>query len=137
MHMDVPRGSLVSTGAVTAPRWRHLRRGLLGVALVGLAFFSGSVTGAQRPQTFTGIVNDEMCAEAGHASMRMGPTDAECVSACVMSHGARYVLVVGRDVYILSDQTTPEAFAAQRVRVTGTLNQKTRTIQLDRIVAAT
>jgi hypothetical protein len=62
-----------------------------------------------------------MCAEAGHASMRMGPTDAECTVACVDAHGALYVLVAGRDVYTLSDQQLPQKFAGQRVRLTGTV----------------
>jgi hypothetical protein len=55
--------------------------------------------------------------------MRMGPTDAECTLACVDAHGALLVLVVGRDVYTLSDQQMPKNFAGQRVRVTGTVEE--------------
>jgi hypothetical protein len=84
-------------------------------------------------QTFTGIISDDMCARAGHASMRMGPTDAECTKACVDIHGAPYVLVDGKTVYALSDQRTPETFAAQKVSVTGTLDAKTNTIHVDSI----
>jgi hypothetical protein len=68
--------------------------------------------------------------------MRMGPTDAECTLACVDVHGAAYVLLVGKDVYALSDQRTPEKFAGQKVKVVGALNAKTRTIQVDSIGAA-
>ena len=68
--------------------------------------------------------------------MRMGPTDAECTVACVGAHGATYVLFDGKDVYTLSDQRTPEKFAAQKVKVTGTLDAKTRTIQVESITAA-
>jgi hypothetical protein len=46
------------------------------------------------------------------------------------------VLYDGRQVYTLSDQRTPERFAAQRVRVTGTLDAKTKTIQVESIRAA-
>jgi len=60
-----------------------------------------------------------MCALAGHASMRMGPTDAECTVACVDAHGALYVLVVGKDVYTFVDQKQPPKFAGQKVRATG------------------
>ena len=70
-----------------------------------------------RAQTFTGTITDDMCAEGGHTQMRMGPTDAECTNACVSAHDAKYVLYDGKDVYTLSDQKTPEKFAAQKVTV--------------------
>lgn len=91
---------------------------------------------AARAQTFTGVITDDMCARPGHAQMRMGPTDAECTVACVMAHGAAYVLLAGKDVYSLSDQQTPEKFAAQRVVVTGTLDEKTKRITVTSIAAA-
>jgi hypothetical protein len=46
------------------------------------------------------------------------------------------VLEDGKMVYVLSDQKTPAAFAAQKVKVVGTLDAKTRTIQVDSITAA-
>lgn len=91
---------------------------------------------APASDTFTGTVSDDMCAAAGHASMRMGPTDAECTNACVGIHGSSYVLVSGKNVYVLSDQKTPEKFAAARVRVVGTLDARTKTITVESIVAA-
>ncbi|MGH9254054.1 MAG: hypothetical protein ACRD3C_05740 [Vicinamibacterales bacterium] len=95
-----------------------------------------SLSGAQSRQTFTGIITDSECAGAGHAQMRMGPTDAECTVACVLAHGAQYVLLDGKDVYTLSDQQTPEQFAAQKVRVTGALDAKTKTIRVESMTAA-
>ena len=91
---------------------------------------------AQSTQTFAGVITDDMCAKEGHASMRMGPTDAECTIACVAAHGAEYVLVDGTNVYSLSDQKRPEKFAGQRVRIAGTLDAKTKTIQVKSISAA-
>lgn len=67
--------------------------------------------------------------------MRRGPTDAECVRACVSSHDAADGLEVGANVYILSDQTTPARFAAQKVEVIGTLDPKTKTIAVESIAA--
>jgi hypothetical protein len=87
-------------------------------------------------QTFTGIITDDICAAAGHSQMRMGPTDAECTIACIKAHDAMYVLYDGKQIYALSDQRTPEMFAAQKVRVTGTLDAKTKRIQVDSITAA-
>jgi hypothetical protein len=103
--------------------------------IVGLLAFTG-LSAAQSPQTFTGIITDDMCALAGHAQMRMGPTDADCVKACVAAHGATYVLLDGKNVYTLSDQQTPEKFAAQKVTVAGTLDAKTKTIKVQSIAPA-
>jgi len=87
-------------------------------------------------QTFTGVVTDSMCEKGDHSGMRMGPTDAECTKACVSIHGASYVLYDGKQVYALSDQKAPEKFAGKKVTVTGTLDAKTKTIQVDSIAAA-
>jgi len=49
---------------------------------------------------------------------------------------ASYVLFDGKHSYTLSDQRTPEQFAGLKVRVVGTLDAKTNTIQVDSIRAA-
>ena len=105
---------------------RHLVASLLAAA---------ALSAGQGRQTFTGIITDDMCAAGGHARMRMGPTDAECTIACIGAHGAKYVLLDGKNVYALSDQRAPERFAAQKVRITGTLDAKTGTIQVESISA--
>lgn len=87
-------------------------------------------------RTFTGTITDSICARGGHAQMRMGPTDEECTIACIDAHGAAYVLSAGKTVYKLSDQRTPEQFAGQRVKVLGTLDDKTETIQVETITQA-
>jgi hypothetical protein len=46
------------------------------------------------------------------------------------------VLYDGKRAYILSDQEAPEALAAQKARVTGTLDEKTMTIRVASIAAA-
>jgi hypothetical protein len=91
---------------------------------------------APATQTFTGVITDSMCPTGDHSGMRMGPTDAECTLACVMEHGAEFVLYDGKSVYNLSDQKTPEKFAGQKVKVTGTLDAKTKRIHVDSIAAA-
>ncbi len=87
-------------------------------------------------QKFTGAITDSMCAEADHSRMKMGSTDGECTVACVDAHGAQYVLYDGKEVYTLSDQKAPEKFAGKKVTVTGTLDAKTKTIQVDSITPA-
>lgn len=86
-------------------------------------------------QTFTGVITDSMCPTGDHSGMRMGPTDAECTNACVSIHGAAYVLYDGKQTYDLSDQKRPETFAGKKVTITGTLDPKTKTIQVDSIAA--
>ena len=87
-------------------------------------------------QTFTGTITDSMCEKADHSGMRMGPTDAECTRACVEEHDASFVLYDGKNVYLLSDQRSPAAFAGQKVTVTGTLDARTKTIRVDSMTAA-
>jgi len=99
-------------------------------------FLAVAVSAAQGQQTFTGVVTDEMCPLATHSHMKMGPTDAECARACAMSHDAKYMLYDGKSAYFLSDQKSPEKFAAQKVRVIGTLDAKTMTIRVESIAAA-
>ena len=95
-----------------------------------------TLSAATSKRTFTGVITDDMCAtKAGHATMRMGSNDAECTLACVDAHGASYVLFDGKTAYKLSDQTKPQQFAGRKVRVVGTLDLKTRTIQVDSITA--
>ena len=106
---------------------KHLAASLLAVA---------ALSAAPARQTFAGIITDNMCADGGHSQMRMGPTDRECAVACIDAHGASYVLMVGKNVYTLSDQRTPEKFAGQKVKVTGTLDAKTKTIHVGSIAAA-
>ena len=108
---------------------------LLLSSLLAVAALS-SLAAAPGKQTFTGIITDSMCPAADHAGMRMGPTDAECTTACIGFHGATYVLYDGKNVYSLSDQKTPEQFAARKVRVVGTLDARSKTIQVESMTAA-
>ena len=101
--------------------------------LLILAALAGAASGQQK---FSGTITDSMCAQGDHSRMRMGSTDAECTIACIDAHGALYVLYDGKDVYTLSDQRAPEKFAGKKVTVTGTLDARTKTIQVDSITAA-
>ena len=108
---------------------------LISIALLPLLAIA-ALTAAADKQTFTGTVTDDMCPKADHSQMQMGPTDAACAMACVSVHGASYLLYDGKNAYMLSDQRMAEKFAAKKVKVTGTLDTKTKTIQVDSINAA-
>ncbi len=90
--------------------------------------------GADQPKTFTGVITDTMCG-AKH-TMGISPDD-KCVRECVKMDPKKwkYALLVGADVYTLSDQQTPEKFAAKKVRVTGSLDAKTKVLKADKIEA--
>jgi hypothetical protein len=104
--------------------------------LLALLLALSALSAVPASDTFTGTITDDTCAKAGHAQMRMGPTDAECTRFCVMFHDGAYVLQDGETVYQLSDQKRAAEFAAQKVRVTGTLDATTRTIHVEAIAAA-
>src|SRR5438128_5232490 len=101
----------------------------IAIALAALGF------AVDEKQTFTGVITDDMCDKADHKSMNMGP-DAKCVAECIKGMSGKYVLFDGKNSYILSDQKTPEKFAAKKVTVSGTLDAKTKTIKVDKITAA-
>jgi hypothetical protein len=107
---------------------------LLAIATLLAACSAGCSLVRGKP-TFTGVITDDMCPKGDHSVMQMGPTDAECVLACVDIHGSLFVLWDGKNLYTLSDQRTPKKFAAKKVRVTGTLDDKTKTIQVESITA--
>jgi hypothetical protein len=107
---------------------RHIMQFLLPSLLSASALFA-----AQRKQTFTGAITDDVCPKADHSQMKMGANDAECTVACIEAHGASYVLYDGKTAYNLSDQRTPQRFAGKKVTVTGALDARTNTIQVDSI----
>ena len=95
--------------------------------------FVAALAAAPAKQTFRGIITDDNCPKADHSQMRMGPTDAECAMACLDAHGAVYGLYDGNAFYPLSDQRAPEKFVGKKVRVTGTLDTRNKTIKVDSI----
>lgn len=88
---------------------------------------------AQKSQVFTGVITCTMC-KNDHSRMGISPED-RCVRECI-KHGAKYALFDGKNLYRLSDQQTPEKFAARKVRVIGLLYEKTGIIKVERIEPA-
>jgi hypothetical protein len=86
--------------------------------------------------TFTGVITDTMCG-ADHKHMGIQP-DEKCVRECVRMDPKKYKYALwdGKKLYTLSDQQTPEKFAAKKVKITGMLYQKTGIIKVDKIEAA-
>ncbi len=88
----------------------------------------------QNTKTFVGVITDTMCGD-NHVHMNVTP-DEKCVRECVKSSSKyKYALHDGKKMYTLSDQQTPEKFAAQKVKVTGVLYEKTGIIKVEKIEA--
>lgn len=105
---------------------------ILMLFLMGALF----VATGSAARTFTGVITDSMCG-VDHKSMKMG-SDDKCTKECVRTSSdkkTKYALNDGKNVYVLSDQQTPESFAGQHVRVTGKLFEKTKILQVDKIEA--
>ena len=76
-----------------------------------------------------------MCDNGDHKDMKMG-SDPKCVTECVGMNG-EYVLYdsKAKKSYVLSDQKTPEKFAAKKVTVVGTLDDSGKNLKVDSIAA--
>ena len=104
--------------------------------LLALLLTGGALLQSASSQTVTGVITESECADANHALMRMGDTDAECAKACVESHGATWLLFDGKMAWALSDQKAPAEFAGKRVVVRGAVDTKAKRITVQSIAPA-
>jgi hypothetical protein len=92
-------------------------------------------------RTFRGEISDSQCAMNVHSLTHshqemlkskgeMGGTSAECAVHCAKQMGGEFVLAAGKEVYHLDNQAEAEKFAGLRVRISGTLDAKTKTIHV-------
>ena len=87
--------------------------------------------------TFLGEISDTQCAMNVHSLSRsheemitkqsIGTDAASCARQCVR-RGGEWVLRAGEDVYRLKNQAEAEPYGGQKVKVTGTFDPKTKTI---------
>jgi len=110
------------------------------VMSIGACMFLASGFAAAKDATFNGEIMDEACAkDGGHEAMfkKLGTKDPKvCTEGCIKG-GSKYVLFnADKTFYLLSDQKKPAPFAGQKVEVTGTLNEATKTIHVTGIKAA-
>ena len=99
---------------------------------------AGLLAAQQQPQSYTGVITDTMCG-ADHAHKGISP-DEKCVRDCVRTSKGKFKYALwdpkAKKMYVLSDQQTPEKFAAKQVVVKGTLYEKTGILKVDSIQAA-
>ena len=104
---------------------------------IAVVFAAAAMAFAAGPHTFSGIITDNMCATGDHKDMKAA-SDAKCVLDCVKGMNGKYVLydAKAKKSYVLSDQKTPEQFAARKVTVVGTLDAAGKNLKVDSIAAA-
>lgn len=96
--------------------------------------------GDGKPQTFRGEIGDTQCALNIHSltrshtemleSKKMGGTAGDCATYCVKYLGGDLVLSSKNDVYRLDNQDKARLYAGQKVKITGTLESKSKTIHV-------
>jgi hypothetical protein len=109
------------------------------IALNLLCVTSPSVFGGDE-KVFTGEIGDTQCAmnvhslDQSHQEMlkvkSVGKTAADCTLYCIRNRGGRFVLQNKNKVYRLDKPELAEAFAGRKVKITGTLDPQTETIQV-------
>jgi len=117
----------------------------MGAAVVLLAMAAFSYAADEQVRTFRGEIADNQCALNIHSlthshqemlkSKSMGGDSSSCAQYCVRYLGGSFVLSSKKDVYRLDDQGSVEKFAGKRVKISGTLDAKTKTIHVGKIEA--
>ena len=120
--------------------WKN--SGLSLIALILVCVTSPSVFGGDE-KVFTGEIGDTQCAmnvhslDKSHKEMlkvqSVGKTAADCTLYCIKNRGGRFVLQYKDKVYRLDKPELVEPYAGQKVRVIGTLDPQTETIEVHRI----
>lgn len=98
----------------------------LACAAIAVAIFAAPL---EPSKEFSGVITDTMCGAKPHTSMMKDKTDAECIHICTRGSYA-YALLSGGSVMKLSDQKASGKYAGQKVRVTGTYTEKSKTLRV-------
>ena len=122
-----------------------MKRIMIGAAGLLLWIVGLSFAGDEEVRTYHGEVADSQCALNIHSlthshqemlkSKSMGGDSASCARYCTTYLGGSYVLSVKKDIYHLDDQSEVQRFAGRRVKVSGTLDLKSKTIHVIKIEA--
>jgi hypothetical protein len=106
-----------------------------------------SAAGGDKPKvkTFTGEIADSQCSLNVHSLTRsheemlesksMGGTSRSCTLYCIQYLGGDFVLSSKNDVFRLDDQDKAKQFAGVKVKITGTMDPKTKLVHVESMEA--
>ncbi len=118
------------------------KRRFFGAALAAMALLTASSITSRGgdEKIFMGVITDSQCAFNVHSmthshkemteNKTTGSNAIECTQFCVKEMGGQYVLQTKDKIYKLSKPELGEKGAGRTVRVKGTLDVKTNTIQV-------
>jgi len=119
---------------------RFWGKSVLCLIALNLVTTTGLLVVRADDKVFTGEIGDTQCSmnvhslDKTHTEMLkvkgVGKTAADCTLYCIKNRGGRFVLQSKRNVYLLDNQELAEGYAGQKVKLTGTLDPKTGTIQV-------
>ena len=89
--------------------------------MVSMLVMAAGTTGS-----WTGTINDVGCAKAGKAH------DAACVQKC-MAGGAKAALMVGKEIYTITNAAAIKGHEGHNVKLTGSLDQDKMEITVDKV----
>jgi hypothetical protein len=95
----------------------------LGLVVSLLLLGSSALPQQTQQQTWVGYVTDTHCGTNCQVTKDMTP-DLKCIRRCVQK-GSKYGLWSGDKVYVLEPQARTMKFAAQSVKVSGTISGET------------
>jgi hypothetical protein len=117
-----------------------MHRSVIWIGSCLLLFSVLAHAGGAQPREFVGEISDSQCALNIHSLTRshqemlksksMGGNARECADYCVKYLGGVLVLSSKQDVYRLSNPEQVVPYTGQHVKVTGTLEPKTKTIHV-------
>ena len=125
----------MKTAAIGALSLLVLAGGILSQNAFSFSIWDGGIFTSE----FTGEIMDSYCAEVGHhtgvTKTYKNSSKGGCTLTCVKLGGAQFVLYdrKTRRTYKLDDQEQLEAFAGQKVIVTGTYDRETNVIHMIKI----
>jgi hypothetical protein len=120
---------------------------IAGIALAGAAFPAVSISKrsqgpqAQRSLNLVGEIMDSRCAIDGSHEKMMRQNGAKNAKDCTLecaNSGGSFVLIdpETKTVYQLDNQRKPEPFSGQRVRISGTYDEPSKTMHIESIESA-
>jgi type 1 fimbria pilin len=119
-----------------------MKKAVISVMCLLIGSAMGLFAAEDAVRTFHGEVADSQCSMNVHSLTRsheemlksksMGGNAASCTLYCIRYMGGEFVLSNKKDVYYL-DSASAQNFAGSKVKVTGTLDPKNRTIHAIKI----